>query len=773
MTPSSRFLTCLVSAGLCLIVSGTALAGPNAGGTLILHANPSLVFTSGIQDYCGMSGLDSSSAAVTSVLWDPDEKVVFHVIAAFPPESSPRLKALSFGIDFDSTKFIIAAHGECADFEVPGADWPKPGTGTTESWTTSTQTGLLTECYWFAGYVYSEQEGEDSTSVALIPHPQQGGVFVDDASPAAVDTIAGYGSLGFGMTVPPPAWSNPRYSQPTTGPKIALALLRPFRMFDDSDGCGADLDSLTPEEADTIRAYGIGLFTGCVMPEEALAVRSVNPNAIILDGSTSSFEGVSDPDTPIAWWAEHDTTWSLELKLQHAIAHNRAGNPPSQWIYQSVETSPAHDIEIWLEHAVNWTDACPLGEWGTTNGMTARDWIREVAMPEVLRSQVWRDAFDGMYFDTYPGCMVWDSAWDHIDYNNDGIDDGCPRNTDCQYAYDNPSACPYVHSQGEGFTSFIMSLKDSLPERQDIIMVGQDAGNHIHALRPFYNSWKVENWGRQSLKPDGSLKSWWDNWNGYNNTTGYANSEETSRRYSNDIEDPRYDQWQGWEMCILQVLRFPADSLDAPFNKWARYGLGTAMLGDGWFCLEDWREYHSRFYSIPEMREWKVRLPAITAMYKVLDPDTTAPPSTYLFCRPYERLNGDTVTIVVDTLNCDARMVDGLLGGSGVLSGIGGTTPGAHGGAPGTDPVMMFPNPYHPNASISLRFMPRAGEGDVTVYDVQGRRVRRLYLGPVTPALSLAWDGRGDSGSEVAAGLYYLVANSGAFRKTGRLTLLR
>jgi hypothetical protein len=58
---------------------------------------------------------------------------------------------------------------------------------------------LLTEAYWFVGYTYSEQEGEDSTSVALIPHPRHHGVFVDDGFPAAVDTVAGYGRLGFGM----------------------------------------------------------------------------------------------------------------------------------------------------------------------------------------------------------------------------------------------------------------------------------------------------------------------------------------------------------------------------------------------------------------------------------------------------------------------------------------------------------------------------------------------------------------------------------------------
>jgi hypothetical protein len=198
MTARFRSLTRLPYVGLLLFVPALTFAGPNEGGTLILHANPSLVFTSDIQDYCGLSALDSCSAAVTSVEWDPGNHVVFQAIAAFPSGSSPRLKGLSFGIDYDPTKLVMAARGTCADFEISDGGWPAPGTGTAQSWTTGTQTGVLTEVYWFCGYAYSEQGGEDSTSVSLIPHPLQHGVFVDDAFPAEVDAIAAYGTLGFG-----------------------------------------------------------------------------------------------------------------------------------------------------------------------------------------------------------------------------------------------------------------------------------------------------------------------------------------------------------------------------------------------------------------------------------------------------------------------------------------------------------------------------------------------------------------------------------------------
>lgn len=196
MTTRSGSMTRLRCIGLLLLVPGLALAGPNEGGTLILHANPGLVFTSDVQNYCGMAALDSCSAAVTSVPWEPGTRRVFHVLAAFPTGSSPRLKSLSFGIDYDPAKLVMVARGSCADFELPDGTWPAAGTGTAQSWTTGAQTGLLTEVYWCCGYTYSE--GEDSTSVALIPHPLQHGVFVDDAFPAEVDTIAGYGRLGFG-----------------------------------------------------------------------------------------------------------------------------------------------------------------------------------------------------------------------------------------------------------------------------------------------------------------------------------------------------------------------------------------------------------------------------------------------------------------------------------------------------------------------------------------------------------------------------------------------
>ncbi len=174
---------------------GKALGGANLGGSLVVHAT-SITYTTGVETYCGQSGVDSCSAIVDSVPWSSGQPVVFFVLAAFPPESSSRLKGISFGVDYDATKFVVMAYGTCADFELPDSDWPDPGSGTAQSWLT-TQTGPLVEAYWMAGYAYSEQS-PDTTSFAVVPHPVQGGYFADDSEPREADEIEAYGRLGFG-----------------------------------------------------------------------------------------------------------------------------------------------------------------------------------------------------------------------------------------------------------------------------------------------------------------------------------------------------------------------------------------------------------------------------------------------------------------------------------------------------------------------------------------------------------------------------------------------
>ncbi len=191
--------------GMALLLAGClaapALAGPNAGGTLFAH-DASMTYTSDIESYCGQGTAPAScdGADVRIDGSDADNVMVWKVYAAFLDGSSPRLKGMTWGVDYNADDLLLTAWGPCIGdpnngaAEFPGAGWPEPNTGTSLAWE-ETQTGLLTEVYWFAGYQYG-----DPSVFQLQPHsdPVLEGMFGDDAIPAVLDPIAGFGSVGFG-----------------------------------------------------------------------------------------------------------------------------------------------------------------------------------------------------------------------------------------------------------------------------------------------------------------------------------------------------------------------------------------------------------------------------------------------------------------------------------------------------------------------------------------------------------------------------------------------
>ena len=82
------------------------------------------------------------------------------------------------------------------------------------------------------------------------------------------------------------------------------------------------------------------------------------------------------------------------------------------------------------------------------------------------------------------------------------------------------------------------------------------------------------------------------------------------------------------------------------------------------------------------------------------------------------------------------------------------------------------PNPFRAATAIEFR-LDRPGRAELDVFDTRGRRVRRLLAGEVEAGLrSVAWDGRGENGHAVAAGLYFVRLRSGGTTVTGRTVRL-
>ncbi|MEZ4651105.1 MAG: T9SS type A sorting domain-containing protein [Candidatus Eisenbacteria bacterium] len=165
--------------------------GPNNGGTLILHSNETLVYTSE-GSYCGQAGIESCEDA--NVDRDGSYQTILTVLAAFP--QTPSLAGVSFGVSYEDPTITIVEHGPCGDTEVPTSSWPESGWGTSVYWDTP-QTDPLVEVYWMVAH---HEPDILATEFQLTRHRQGlGGYFEDGSVPPVRDPIRDFGTFGFGL----------------------------------------------------------------------------------------------------------------------------------------------------------------------------------------------------------------------------------------------------------------------------------------------------------------------------------------------------------------------------------------------------------------------------------------------------------------------------------------------------------------------------------------------------------------------------------------------
>ena len=84
-----------------------------------------------------------------------------------------------------------------------------------------------------------------------------------------------------------------------------------------------------------------------------------------------------------------------------------------------------------------------------------------------------------------------------------------------------------------------------------------------------------------------------------------------------------------------------------------------------------------------------------------------------------------------------------------------------------------YPNPFNP--VTTLRYdLPEDALVNITIYDMLGRQVKTLINEEQTAGYrSLQWNAANDAGSPVSAGIYLYMIQSGAYRQTKKMVLLK
>jgi len=95
-----------------------------------------------------------------------------------------------------------------------------------------------------------------------------------------------------------------------------------------------------------------------------------------------------------------------------------------------------------------------------------------------------------------------------------------------------------------------------------------------------------------------------------------------------------------------------------------------------------------------------------------------------------------------------------------------------------TQLLANYPNPFNPETWIPFQLSQDAAV-TVTIYDVQGKRVRQLQLGLVTAGryvtadLAAYWDGKTETGQVVASGTYFYQLRAGDYTETRKMVILK
>ena len=84
-----------------------------------------------------------------------------------------------------------------------------------------------------------------------------------------------------------------------------------------------------------------------------------------------------------------------------------------------------------------------------------------------------------------------------------------------------------------------------------------------------------------------------------------------------------------------------------------------------------------------------------------------------------------------------------------------------------------YPNPFNQTTKIGFT-LAKSGFVNLTIYDILGRSVRTLVSEPLSPGYkSVLWDGKNDSGEDVASGIYFYQLRVRDFSETRKLLLLK
>jgi hypothetical protein len=307
-------------------------------------------------------------------------------------------------------------------------------------------------------------------------------------------------------------------------------------------------------------------------PEVIADMRARNPHQIILHRSMpQNIESGGEGQT---YWYP-DTAWCLMSLCKFYATQN------DWYLY---DTS-GERIEEWGGYAANWTRYCPRGTYGTSRGMTYAEWYINVALPQIAyHASAWErwgygsSSYDGIAWETFfdcPACCI-AGQYRYADPDRDGSAEGI-EGTCWDGGYEDSLSILYRETN-------VTFRQDMLRTLEPDMIVNINRGGY--QLNPEWawelNGLKLEDWRPSRTNP---IKSWWSWMYGRRSSYSFVgDGYQFAERY---MHPTGIDERDGWDMSWLMVWTRGEDWTPSFRSRMQRWGLGTTMLGDGYFIFTE------------------------------------------------------------------------------------------------------------------------------------------------------------------------------------------
>jgi hypothetical protein len=285
------------------------------------------------------------------------------------------------------------------------------------------------------------------------------------------------------------------------------------------------------------------------------------------------------------WWEDEQTYWYPDTSSSLMRLCQFYGLQNDWYLY---DTNGDVHTQYGGYKTANWTRYCPKGTYGTSKGMTYAEWFINVAVPQIAyNSGVWDDwgwdseSYAGLTFEVMVDCPSDRPPADMFalcDPDRDGIPEG--NYETCWNGGSSDSLSILFREVNHYFSTRFREVT-----RDDFVY---QTSHHDRWSGPDwmdqYNGVKLERW--RPWANDGTVEhgaSWWSKFYGQYDSTGEFIAQ--GYYFAEGFHQPfGIDEREGWEVSYIQIITdewgvWP----DQERQQKMRWGLGTSMLGEGYF----------------------------------------------------------------------------------------------------------------------------------------------------------------------------------------------